>query len=666
MNNKVFEALDYFGVGTGLKDQKDINALRIVKGNTLSYSDRHRGQWFRPEYDFGDIQRAQDVDSLLGRSVELKATKFLLAGWEFVSENPVTAEYIKRRVQQLEVASDNPFQSIMYQTAMDLIRYNNGVWVYKRDENNSGGKSYKIGDVEYKPIAAIFIPAFETLEFKTKPNGALVQVRQVVPGASTTPVFNAKDIVHFWMNKRPGFTVGTPVLFSVLEDISLLRSIEQNVEELIQSNLFPLFHYKVGSDKYPARTNPKTGYTEMDKVAQTLEYMPGSGVYISDWRTTIEAIGSEGRALRLDFYLEYFKKRVMAGLGISPVDFGEGGSSNRSTAQTMSKALTESIASLQQVIKGFIDFYFIRPLLLEGNFSFDPFASENLVEIKFGKIDTTEQVLLENAAGQLWLNNAITHDEFRKRVGERPLKAEQEARLNARLFPTPLPATAQVPGAPGSTLAENQHGIKPKAPTKVKDFTQGILVDNLMEEWVFLKSQIIPFTNGNSPGGLTAKLIETWGKDASDRLYALLRDRFDAGFSSTGRDRWDFRLEQECQVLKQYSSLLINNLTRTLIHKIDSLHNEGITIVSIFDSLTWRINLIQKDTLSKAYNYGRAMGFLLDEGTSIKICSSEKCCDECKKHHGLIITRETFNLDAVPPSTKYGHPGCQCVVEKNE
>jgi hypothetical protein len=48
-------------------------------------------------------------------------------------------------------------------------------------------------------------------------------------------------------------------------------------------------------------------------------------------RHEIKAIGAEGRALRAEGYLSYFKQRIFAGLGVSAIDMGEGDTSNRST-----------------------------------------------------------------------------------------------------------------------------------------------------------------------------------------------------------------------------------------------------------------------------------------------------------------------------------------------
>src|SRR3990167_10600581 len=127
IDTKLESALDYFGV-LGNKDALDPLKVKIVRNPVITYMDRHRGTWFRPEYNFGDIQTAQDADSLIARAIELKSSKFLLAGWELVGENPKTVEYINKRIQQNEVVTNMPFSTLIYQTVQDLVRYNNAIW----------------------------------------------------------------------------------------------------------------------------------------------------------------------------------------------------------------------------------------------------------------------------------------------------------------------------------------------------------------------------------------------------------------------------------------------------------------------------------------------------------------------------------------------------------
>jgi hypothetical protein len=604
MNDKLSEALGYFGAGLTDAQSNSFSKVQFIRNPLADYSGRNRSYWFKPDYNFKEIQVAQGTDSLLAKSIEKKSNKFLLSGWEFVGENPKTVEYINKRVRQLEFASGKPFPVLMYQTAADMNRFNNAMWIFVRDENKSGGKPYKRAGTTIDPIAGIFIAPWETLEFKTKKNGDLDRVRQVIPGVPETPQFKATDTLHFYTNRYPGVAYGTPMLTAVLEDILLLRGIEEKVEQLIEANLFPLFHYKVGTEKYPEKTNLKTGERESEKIAQTLSYMPASGVYISDWRHSIEAVGSEGKALRIDYYLQYFKARVYAGLGVSPVDFGEGESANRSTAQTQSKSLTESVESLQEIMKVFINHYLIIPLLLESDFKFDPLAPENIVEIDFGKIDTEERNARDANSLSLFTSNLIDHEETRKRLRARPMRPEQEARLQYHLFPDQKAEAAKETavvkaGSAESTQAKNQYGTNTKKASRVKDeldFSMGMLKDDLEKRYLSLGPKIRV---------VGTEFLDEWAEEFGGRLTVLLNDRFIAGYESTGKS---YDVIEHIEHLDSFSDvgyLTANDLVRNLKSKIDSLHNTGVSISTIVNISSWRIQDMQERLLKGAFEAGR-------------------------------------------------------------
>lgn len=391
--------------------------VRKVGNKSISYTERHRGIWFKPEYDLHEIQIAQDTDGYLFRAIKKKVNRFLTAGWEIVGNDPEVVAYIKKRISEIEYVSQTPWSTLLTYTATDLIRFSNCMWVKARGVDSSSGKKRKIFEgVEVEPVAGYFILPFETLAFKTKRNGEIKKIRQRMPSGDEK-FFDPYNVVHFYENRKPGFAMGTPELTPVLDDISLLRRIEENVEDLIESNLYPLFHYTVGSDNFPERYSPE-GYKETDIVKNTIDYMPAGGIYVSDHRHKITAIGSEGRALRIEGYLEYFKKRVIAGLGLSSVDMGEGDTANRSTANALSQSAIQDVEALQTTMKNFIEFFVFNELLLEGGY--DPLEKENKVEIRFGIIDRESRSKLENQTIQLWLNNLISENEARQRLGYAP------------------------------------------------------------------------------------------------------------------------------------------------------------------------------------------------------------------------------------------------------
>ena len=440
----------------------------------------------------------------------------LLAGCEIVGENPQTVKYVKERIKQISKASKKPFPLILSETAADIERFENALWVFKRSEKDSGGRPYMSNGKEVQPIAGIFIAPFPSLQWKHNENGQLIKIKQCIRGASRQPEFNPEDCLHFFRNKRPGYRVGSPVLFTALEDISLLRKLEESVESLVSSSLFPLFHYKIGTKEAPMKTSLEDGKTEADKVAEVLAYMPTTGCYISDWRHEITAIGSEGKALRIDYYLEYFKNRVFSALGMSGTDFGESATSNKGTATTQSKALTESVEALQQLLKVYIDQYLLIPLLLESSFAFDVLSPENIVEIQFSKIDINEQTLKNNETVNLFQNNLLTHEEARKEIGKRPLKKEAEEALFYNKFPKET-AESKAPGSSGSNNTQNQHGIQRRKTSK-DEILETLTFDN----WRELKSSLFREI-------IADKIYESEAQDAPslERIQTELRQAID-------------------------------------------------------------------------------------------------------------------------------------------
>lgn len=528
--------------------------LKKISSKAISYTERHRGTWFRPEYDLTEIQIAQDTDSYLFRAIQKKKNRFLIAGWDIVGEDPEIVSYIKRRIREIEFVSKKPFDILLTETFADMVRYSNAMWVKARSKYSSSGKSTSgASGIETEPVAGYFILPFETLIFKTKRNGDIKKIQQKTPSGDYKEFF-PKDLVHFYDNKKPGFAMGTPELIPVLDDIALLRRLEENVEALIESNLYPLFHYKIGSDAYPERYSPD-GIKESDIVKSTVEYMPAGGVYISDHRHNITAIGSEGRALRIEGYLDYFKKRVFAGLGISSVDVGEGDTANRSTANTLSKSAIQDVEAIQRLLKIFIEFHVFDELLIEGGY--DPIAEENKVEIKFGVVDKEERAKTENQTVQLWLNNLITEQEARKKLGMSPnldiekTNFELYSRVLAEISKQGFSSSREEDGMSSNmAMPENQHGkrlapkmnsdkIQKKAISSIEKLRSEYLKKGIdLEE---LEKNLIDFTNNlnndikniikkldsSLHGGISSNMIVDSVEEIINQNYINAKEKLD-------------------------------------------------------------------------------------------------------------------------------------------
>lgn len=433
--------------------------VKKINGRALSYADRHRGSWFKPEYDLTELQIAQDTDSFLFKAIQKKVQRFVLAGWDFVGNDKETVLYVKKRIKEIETVSGVPFDLLMTDLAHDLVRYSNCAWVKVRNKDASTGSVLKKNTKDVEPVAGYFILPFETLWFKVKKNGEIKKILQKQLASADSKEFSPDDIIHFYTNRKPGFTMGTPELLPVLEDIALLRRLEENIEEMIDANLHPVFHYTVGNDNMPERYGPD-GVKESDLVRSTIEYMPSGGIFVSDHRHKIEAVGSEGKALKIDEYLNYFKKRVYAGLGVSAMDMGEGDTANRSTANALSKIAIQDVEALQRNIKTFIETYVISELLCEGGYEEAIFDTDKMVYIKFGAVDKEEKIKVENQTIQLWLNNLISETEARVALGERPIAEKHRKEMHSNLYETPTNSMANENVSNNISRPQNQHEQK--------------------------------------------------------------------------------------------------------------------------------------------------------------------------------------------------------------
>lgn len=437
----------------------------------ISYTARHRGTWFKPEYNFEEIQIAQDTDSYFFRSVQKKVNKVIVAGIDFVGSNPEAVDYIKTRLNELGYSTGKPFEHLIWDTFHDLFRFSNCIWVKARNEEASSGESFTTpSGQELVPVAGYFILPFETLEFKTKVNGELKKVLERCDGREKE--YSPRDIIHFYANRKPGFLAGTPEVLPALDDLALLRRIEENVEDLIETNLFPVYHYQIGTEAHPERFGPD-GVSESDVLRKRLEYMPAAGVYISDHRHEISVVGSEGKALQIEVYLNYFKTRALAGLGTSSLDMGEGDSTNKSTAGTLTKGMLMDIEAMTRLVRTFLEFHVISELLVEGGFN--PLESEEMVQVKFGVIDKDERRADENQQIQLYHGNLRTVDEVRKSLGDEPWTDPHTERSHYKIFEEPAALLKGM--GPGTAASEilgkhSSSNVTPEAVTKEKTFAQ--------------------------------------------------------------------------------------------------------------------------------------------------------------------------------------------------
>jgi hypothetical protein len=702
----------------GIGKSKMPAVIKKVLDPTLRYRQlryQGRSQFLGSEYDLVECGKIEDTEALARQAFDKKVSLMFKEGWDLVGKNLKTIKYVQARLDQIAKASGVSTRELFRSIGSNLVRKSNAFLVKVRNIKASGGKIQKIRNPltqeleEIEPIAGLFpIPA-ETMEAKLEENQIAVWRQRMADGRWYVE-WSPLDIVHFYYDRKEGFIFGTPMLVPVADDIRALRKMEENIELLVYQHIFPLFVYQVGTPEAPAGLT-ETGEKEIDIVRQEIAMMPSEGGIVIPERHKVDILGVEGRALRAEMYLNYFRLRVIAGLGLSEVDFGYGDSSNRSTAETMSRNLVDGVKDLQQVIEFFIDDKILDDLLLESTFGDDVLNEENRVHLKFKEIDVDYQIKIENHETDLFNKNAKTWDEARRAMGLEPIKMPtpeeieggedlstrypewfrtfwklfDEPKVMIQALKMPFSPLAQTAARSSSTqvnsedittaaAAHMEHETakikaKPAAPAKKKDSHIQNTYDQLVQD-VVTRLTIEPSVSAD---WLTS-LIRAEMQPAIDGLVAEQVLAFRNGYAATALpNETDFskKISVARRRFTDRANLYVTNLTnhiasavqRRLRNKLEEsdIPNE---IRAVLDTFRYRADFITDVELGKAFYLGKAQALydrghieLVEESTK-----SEERCDKCRARHGETINLLYFDLDDIPPH----HAGCSCKLKIKE
>ena len=669
-------------------------------------------RWEYPEWDLVETGRIFDTESYVRRALRVKKNLFLKEGYEFTGSNIPRIRYIKRRLQQMEHATGMPFPVLLSSTIESLERTSNAFYVKVRKNVASGGR-YRITPEGKKlePVAGYYLLPAETVRIKRDEFGKIVKYQQDVHG-KTEKEFRPEDIVHFYFDKRPGYSVGTPSVVPVKDDIRALRRIEENVELLVYQHLFPLFHYKVGTQDAPAAVFPD-GSTEIDVVKTEVAEMPSDGCWVTPERHEVVPLQAKEGPIAVDKVIEHFKQRIFTGLGVSSVDMGEGGTANRSTAQTMSRNLIDDTKADQKEFGAQFYTYIIQELLLESTF---PQATlldeENRVYLKFKEIDFEARQAKENHYVDMFLKNAITHDEMRQLIGMEPFQGEGWPTANSKprmftkgdgdfsktnygLFERDkiILQSLDEPGtdasksemksrttantsksAGGNSISNknkpaNQHGSRSSAKIN-KDalnyiHQQGGPLGGIYKS---LKKSIVDQVRID---GVTVSKIEfvinISFTEARDRLIRQAQQSYRTGLVETGHMVYEVRLDKIDAKIHDHVEKYVNKLRDNLLEQIKA-HTikkselrleDAVFIEVIFDALEHRTDMIDISEVRRAYNYGLSSGYRLNGFTEMRsIRSQSEPCDICDNQFLKYKYTDAIIYEELPPL----HPHCKCTM----
>lgn len=427
-NNVVAKALNPDELRSINKAMK-VAALALgFQGSTYYYNTRAT---FEPSpYDFDRIMQAADTDSYVKQGLAKYRELFWKEGWKIVGENPEAVSYLYQRIDYMEIAMKRPFLDFLSEISDQLFKFANAFIVKARGDISEFFPSPLSPINAAQTIVGYYlIPTEQVRILRDKYNRPKSYQQSTDPltyaPTERDPVWSADRVIHMHLDKKTGRAFGTPFLSAVLDDIIALRQMEEDIQNLVHRELFPLYKYTVGTPEQPAEPD------EITNAAFEIENMRSEGGIILPHRHNLDVVKSGNAGLDANEYLNHFKERVAVGLGLAPHHLGmvmNGG--NRSVTDRLDTALYDKVKQYQKIFSDMVRVHIFNELLLEGGF--DPVTSPTEATIsdrcyfKFNEIDVDTQVKKETHLIQKFANSAITLPELRIELGIDPDYDENE------------------------------------------------------------------------------------------------------------------------------------------------------------------------------------------------------------------------------------------------
>ena len=392
---------------------------------------------FEPSpYNFDRIIQAIDTDSYVKQAMAKYQDLFWKEGWQIVGENPEAVAYLYQRIDYMEMAMRRPFLDFLIDLSDQLFKFSNVFIVKARaDLAEYFPKALEAVGAAQPVVGYYLIPTEQARILRDKHNKPKAYLQRTNPmtyaPTDRDPKWPAESVIHLFFDRKPGRIFGTPFLANVLDDVVALRQIEEDIQNLVHRELFPLYKYRIGTADQPAEPE------EIDQAAVEIENLRAEGGLILPFRHDVEVIGSQNAALDASNYLNHFKERVAVGLGVAPHHLGMSmGGGNRSASERLDTALYDKIKHFQKQFAEMIRLNVFNEILFEGGF--DPLVNPNDSSIsdrcyfKFNEIDVDTQVKKETHIIQKYVNSLITLEEARMKIGEDPQVDKEDLFMSAQ------------------------------------------------------------------------------------------------------------------------------------------------------------------------------------------------------------------------------------------
>ena len=526
------------------------------------------GQFEESPVDLSEIGRAYHSDSYIRRSIDKISGLMFKSGWNLVSLNPTALEYVQNRLSLIEESTNISTEELLRELGGNFILYANAPIAKTRGSENLGGLQ-AAGYYGGEPINGLFPASPEYFQVQRDEFGNVENYTISGDSGGQGVEFGVEDIAHLTYHKPTGRAYGVPYIQNIIDDVLILRQIEENVARLVYRNLFPLQTYTVG------RVEPGYEATdeEIEQVTEEIRNMPLDGILVIPERHKIESVSSNGAALQAYDYLKYFRQRVFTGLGVSESTMGIGDSGNKSTSDNQSSDLIDLVKDFQQTFAAEIQREIINEILFEGGF--DPTLNkDDRVSFEFTEIEQAAKIARENHEMQKFMGNVQSLDETRERMGYEPTTDMSMFFMN--LTATLAMDTASAQGTVSSKdQPQNQAGkqLNPNKDTMKANFDKNDSNSVLTE--FGLK---VNFTTDESKKGVfSEKERQSWKKVKESILEGNFRHTETTRQKTLLIETIELSLNQNTELNAEQSSQVAQQIVRNLtIQTNDNFEKEKI------------------------------------------------------------------------------------------
>jgi hypothetical protein len=357
-----------------------------------------------------ELRKHYELDSYVHQSVNKYCDLVLKGGVRLVSDDPRAADWLQNRLWMMAWLNGQDLDDWYRSIVFSLVLYANVFLLQYRTR-----KETNLESPSALPIAGYYALPTDRVRFvldkDRRIKGVTLKGQEARPfGLEQGKAWPATRIVHLHYNQPPGGVLGLSHLFPVLEDIRMLRMLEDIVLEMVYKNINPVIHAKVG-----AANNVPGGpdaIRRMDEMLRT--FNPHNGYLVTNQFTELDIQGSESRALRPEGLLRFFRERVLAGLGVSEVSLGNVSAGNRASSEVVETEMVDRTSVYRQCLRQLEQGVFY-PLLIEGGY--DPlFNPAHRVSIEYQELDPGIRIKEENHQAQLYTQGIKGLNEVRSTI----------------------------------------------------------------------------------------------------------------------------------------------------------------------------------------------------------------------------------------------------------